>query len=1362
MVRGVGRGVYRHACPNCGGPIAEDRLRNRLPCHRCLPDAPDREVTLEEAYRLLKRSRTLRGLEGLYKLERESQDMIEFFTRVQGSRPWGAQRTWARRVARGDSFSIIAPTGTGKTTFGLIASIYYACKGLKSYIILPTTTLVVQALEKASRYAERSGCSVRVVAFHSKMRKREREEALKAIEAGEFDILITTSTFARSKVDLVASHEYRLVFVDDVDAVLRSARSVDTILRILGFTEEHIEKGLRMLKINREIAYLARRIQEASARRRGQAEQLRRRLARLQEEYESLRREIEAYRRGLGSLIVSSATGRPRGERVRLFRVLLGFEAGGRTGAGLRRVIDVYAMPSNGVYESVVSLVSRLGTGGLVYVPVDHGIEGAERLAEMLKAAGVRAEAFHSKRPIDLMKEFEDGVIDVLVGVANYYGTLVRGIDMPARVRYAVFAGVPRHRFPAEIGEPHPTRLLRLLSILAESDLEDVREEARRHLAALRRIVRRLSPAALQYIAERVLEGDVDNPGSPTWIVAEAYQFLRNALRDDEVWKSLSSRSDVGVEVRDGKKFLLIADVATYIQASGRTSRLYAGGITLGLSIVVVDDERVFNGLVRRTKWLVDAEWHSIEEIDLDDVIRRIDEDRKRVREILGGMAHHRDLVRTALLVVESPNKARTIAGFFGQPSIRILPGGTRAYEVSTGDYILVIAASGGHVYDLAQASAGEDYQGPLAARARRDLFGVILVGEGEDFIPVYTSIKRCMDCGHQFTAERSTCPVCGSPRIRDSRSTIEDLRRIAWEVDTVLVGTDPDTEGEKIGWDVGLLLKPYSRSMARLEFHEVTRRAITEALEKLRSFDQQLVDAQIVRRVEDRWIGFTLSPLLWCHFWSKYHCRILREEKAGGHGMFINNEIKRCQERRYYYNLSAGRVQTPTLGWIVNRHEETKTKVNLYTIRINGYTLQFREDEIPGEYRRSMQELAKKATKTRPVYVRVTVQPEAQEWRKLPPQPPYTTDAMIADASRYLRLGAPETMRLAQDLFEWGLITYHRTDSTRVSERGIQVAREWITDKLGNLAARVFKPRTWGEGGAHEAIRPVRPVDAETLRNLIEEGSLEFAGEVTQRHIRLYDLIFRRFMASQMSEAAVLVEKFKVVIEDVGLEREVEAVTRIGEPGDPASRGFAIVWPYLREQPRPPTGVDMEAELYKARISKVPPFTQGEIIRLMKERGIGRPSTYAKIIDTLFKRRYVTKPQATSDYVIPTIRGVNVYRYLTVYLPEYGPRDEGLASLVDPEYLRSVPRLVSEERTRFLEEAMDMIERGEKTRIEVLADVFNEIRGLAQPINEIASISVRGGSGAHGELYECMSRAYVVTGVGDGVDEHESSNSSQ
>jgi reverse gyrase len=277
--------------------------------------------------------------------------------------------------------------------------------------------------------------------------------------------------------------------------------------------------------------------------------------------------------------------------------VLLGFEAGGRGDVGLRNVVDAYVMPSGSVEEEVVRIVKRLGSGTLVYVPLDSGIEGAERLAELLRNAGVNAKAYHARTPFKVLREFMDGEVDVLVGVANYYGALVRGIDLPKRVKYAVFAGVPRHKFSAEIGEPHPARLSRVLSLLSEVNISDVAESARRYLAEMRRMLRRFSPAYLQFLSEKVLEGDVESGGRSARVLAEAYDFVRRALEDPEVWREIESRSDVGVIVEGGRKYLLIADVATYIQASGRTSRLYSGGITKGFSVVVVDNMNVFRGL---------------------------------------------------------------------------------------------------------------------------------------------------------------------------------------------------------------------------------------------------------------------------------------------------------------------------------------------------------------------------------------------------------------------------------------------------------------------------------------------------------------------------------------------------------------------------------------------------------------------------------------------------------------------------------------------------------------------------------------------------------------------------------------------
>ncbi len=1310
----VGRGVYRWSCHNCGGPNTEERLARGLPCERCLPKPSKEKYSIEELYRALKRQGTLgERFKEIYRLERDSNELIGLFEALLGSKAWGAQRTWARRLVRGDSFSIIAPTGVGKTTFGLVAAIFLACRGMKSYIVVPTATLVAQALERLSTMAERAPCKPRVVGLHSRMNRRARLEAEEAIDSGNFDVLVTTAAFMRKNAANLARHRFRLVFVDDVDAVLKSAKSVDAVLRVVGFSDEDITVGLEALSLQRRLASIATRY--AAKRQSGDSEaasKLLEEYRRIDAQLSKLLAKLREARARAASRVVSSATGRPRGRRFRLFRVLLGFEAGGRGDIGLRNVIDVYTDPTREVDRQVIELARRLEDGILVFVPMDAGIEAAEDIAEKLREAGIAAEAFHSKKPLSILEDFRTGKLRALVGVANYYGTLVRGLDLPERVKYAIFAGVPRHKFAADVGEPHPTRLLRILSLLAESKLADVSSEARRHMVALRRLVRNLSPAALQAIADRVSRGDVSR-GDPTWTVSAAYNFVRRALADREVWDELKSREDVAVFEEDGILYLLIPDVATYLQASGRTSRLYAGGITKGLSIVVVDDSRLMRGLERRSLWVADIRWRHIGEIDLDRIKAEIEADRRRVNTILGGEARNVDLVRTALLIVESPNKARTIAGFFGQPSIRVLEGGTRVYEVATGGYILSIAASGGHVYDLVDKIEPSDL--PSALRDSVDVFGV--AWHDGDYVPVYTSLKRCLDCGHQFVEETNTCPRCGSPRVKNSRTTIEDLARVAWEVDMVLIGTDPDTEGEKIGWDTSLLLRPYSRALARLEFHEVTRRAILQALENLRDFDQKLVDAQIVRRVEDRWIGYTLSPLLWCDFWPNYYCRrILGVAPADppriSRRSWLSREAERCSKERFNYALSAGRVQTPTLGWVVERTEKAREKVNLYILEFDGARISFREDEVEGAWR-----LANLVKPRKPAQVEVHVVELDRKAETLPPPPPYTTDTMIADASTFLSLGAPETMSLAQNLFEWGLITYHRTDSTRVSDRGIDVARQWLTQTYPDLASELFRPRRWGEGGAHEAIRPTRPIDAQTLERLIEEGLLDVPGLLTRRHLRLYDMIFRRFIASQMREAIVHRARYRVEVPLSEFHMLVERLVGIGskasqapEPGD-VEAGFLHVWhPFFRVQKPLPTGY-AEAVLQVRKVRKVQPYTQGELIEEMKKRGIGRPSTYAKIVDTLLRRAYIARVGDTM--VVATSRGKAVHEYLTRYLA--AAEEEWYGRLA--RYLREVPSLVSEERTRTLEALMDSIEQGKTERREVLRQLHAEIWPLASAV---------------------------------------------
>ncbi len=1321
----VGRSLYRGSCPNCGGSISEARLNLGLPCERCMPKIPEGEVNTKDVYKVLLENGTLDRFREIYVLEEEAEKLSQFFEKALGYPPWGAQRTWIKRFIRGDSFTIIAPTGVGKTTFGIIASLYLACeKGEKSYIIVPTTTLVIQAEEKAKDLALNVKCTPRIAAIHGKMRRVEKEKILELIKTGDFDILISTIAFARKNVELIENLKFKLVFVDDVDAVLKSGRSVDAILRIVGFSRDDIEVGLKILNLQKEIARLQHERGEGYSR----------------EKIEKQRAELERYksmlkgRNQVSRLIVSSATGRPRGSKVRLFKVLLGFEAGGRGDIGLRNVVDAYIVPSGSVEEEVVRVVRRLGSGTLVYVPLDLGIEGAERLAEMLRNAGVNAKAYHAKTPFKVLREFIDGEVDVLVGVANYYGALVRGIDLPKRVKYAVFAGVPRHKFSADIGEPHPARLIRILSLLSQISIADVAETARRYLAEMRKMLRRFSPAYLQFLSSRVLEGDIESGGKSARILAEAYDFTRRALEDPEVWREIEARSDVGVVVENGRKYLFIADVATYIQASGRTSRLYAGGITKGFSVVVVDNMNVLRGLMERSRIIADIEWREIKDIDSDEyvskLIKEIEEDRERVSKVLEGKAIVGELVKSALLVVESPNKARTIASFFGQPSIRVFPGGLKVYEVTIHNLILSIAASGGHVYDLAPRALESDIPESLRGIVEGDVFGVLLVKNNGDkfFTPVFSSIKRCLNCGYQFTVDRERCPRCGSLRIRDSRSIIEDLRRVAWEVDMVLVGTDPDTEGEKIGWDITLLLKPFNKNIYRLEFHEVTKtailRALEEALKERRGIRERLVEAQLVRRIEDRWIGFTLSPLLWCYFWPNY-CNEMKSRE-------VIAELERCSEP-YNFNLSAGRVQTPTLGWVVERYEESKKTINIYRLLHNNTVfMTLRGDEITPMLEKELKKIARGTGE-----LEIQVNEVSREEITINPPPPYTTDSMIADASKLLGMGATEAMRIAQDLFEWGLITYHRTDSTRVSERGMEVAREYLKSKFGDLASTLYKPRRWGEGGAHEAIRPVRPIDASTLQLLVEEGALELPGTLTQRHIKLYDMIFRRFIASQMKEAEVVKATYEINIEGYKVRRD----RIIGFKSDSdVSRGFTLLWSSVKiEEPITSEYLKVKVEIRKTRAK--PPYTEGELVEEMKNRGIGRPSTYAKIVETLLKRGYIIPLKGRRGYIVASRRGRYVFKFLSRDLAEAS--EEEFSYLAS--HLRRVPQLISEERTRVLEKLMDDVEEGRRSWIDVLREIYAEVEGLSLPIRLIMLNDREVDVEIPSNLKECLKMAKTV-----------------
>ena len=1194
--------VYRWSCPNCGGPISASRLARGLPCEACLPEAPE-GGGVEAVARALEASGRLRGYAWLAHLDREYREFEEYFRSKTGSAPWSAQRSWARRLLSLDSIEIVAPTGVGKTTLLSVYSAYRAERsGWRILYLVPTENLVAQTAARLEAYAPGL-----VVSYRSSAGRKAREESLERLSRGDYRIAVVTTGFLQRRFEtLRASAPFNLVVVDDVDSLLRGSRNVERVLLLLGYPGEAIEAAMQLVEARIKL-YAA-----VAAGRDSLAEELEARVAELEAR---LARLAPA---PMGQLVIASATGRPRGYKHLVFKELLGFEVGGGSDY-MRNVIDSYLVTSD-IPGAVAGIVSRLGGGGLVFVSQTLGRAYAKALARLLGEAGVRAATAlaGSRRAIEKLAR---GEVDVVVGVASRYGVIVRGIDLPGIVRYAVFAGVPARRMDASDALTSPGRLLRLLLALADEGDGEAAGAADR----LRRLMDKLRDPTILPLAAKgripVAKGTRLEEAVRALLEAREYALARLHERLEP-----GSRVYIGGVVYSLEPSGLaayIVDAPTYLQASGRTSRLLDGSMTLGLSVVVDPSPEMVRALQDRLRWYAKAEFRPFEELDLGEVERALEESRRG-----GG---RRVNVKTVLLVVESPTKARTISWFWGRPGKRRV-GRLTVYETAAYDedsstvYLLTVTATRGHLYDLAVDEDGS-------------IYGVRV--EGDTVKPVYTSVKRCLSCGYQFTDESPVCPRCGSAAILDSRTMVEALRKLATEVDEVVVATDPDREGEKIGWDVALALKPYNPNIKRGRFHEVTPQAIMEALRGAGDFDLNLVNAQIVRRVEDRWVGFALSG----------HLKELYHEPW----------------------LGAGRVQTPVLGWVVERYRRWREGRGYRVIaRLEGGGRLSLYTRDRGE--------AEEALRARGA---VVVEAEYWEATRQPP-PPYTTDSLLYEASRRLGLPSGLTMRLAQQLFESGLITYHRTDSTRVSAAGMGVARAYL-ERRGLTG--LYKPRQWGEGGAHEAIRPTRPLDAAEVERAVLEGSLRVPIRLTRLHLKLYQMIFERFMASQMREARVVMGRVKLRLGP--LEQTLERPVRALEPGYLAiARGDLAPW---LDGLRPGDEIRVE-EARLVRASDVTLLRSGDLVRLMKEHGIGRPSTYAKVIEANKRHGYIVESKRRA-YLIPTKRGIRVYEYLSTAFPE----------------------LVSVEATRKMEETLDAVAEGLMDPVAALSEAWTRITGLLE-----------------------------------------------
>ncbi|MEM3716524.1 MAG: reverse gyrase [Candidatus Bathyarchaeia archaeon] len=1183
------KAVYRGMCPNCGGDISDLELLNFGVCSKCLP-TPITDADKEKIYLELVKSNRIGEYAKVLELDFELKKFSEFFKSLIGSRPWALQEVWAKRVLMGRSFSIVAPTGIGKTHFGLIMALFLARKGKKSYIIVPTSLLVKHLLDRVSvflqKLAELEGVNLTVIGYYSGMRRKECEEVINRIINRDFSILITTDRFLYNRFDIIKDVSFDFIFVDDVDSFLKSPKNIDKVVFLMGFTPEDVERALK------------------------------------EEEEPSTGTENPASARSFGMnrgkvLIVSGATLRgKRTKRIKIFRRLFGFEPG-FSPEFVRNIANFYIEPEKDVKEEVVEIIRRHGPGCLVFVPQVRGIDYAREITAALREAGIGSFVYERMSP-KMLEKFVNGEYAVLAGVASNRSPLARGLDLPETIRYVVFAGVPRREIRVRIDECSPQKILTLLKALSPFFEEKFSREAAPVISALSRIV----PVSKDVI-DKIREADEKNIeldgflGYVQKVVKEARRLLVKMMEDEDL-KKVIERLDVDVKIEGKEYVLFMPDVAGYVQASGRSSRFYAMGISRGISIVVVDDKKAFHGLSKRIQLATDEEF---ERYDLEKAsyeFRQVDSDREMIRKIREGKftIDAIDIIRSALIVVESPTKARTIAYFFGKPAKRVLDGFT-VYEVASGQLILNVVASGGHIFDLTTEGG---FHGVLK--------------DGEYYVPVYTDIRRCNNCGEQFT-DHDECPVCRSKNIRSKKDIVNLLRRLATEVNKVFIATDPDAEGEKIGYDIYVVVKPYCGNIERLEFHEVTRKALRRALSEPRSVRLPYVQAQVVRRIEDRWIGFELSRKLW--------------------------------EQFKITTLSAGRVQTPVLGWVIKRSEELRNKISVADIELeNGLSFKLSNPQNVEDLKRRFKEGELKAK----------IENISFREDKFYPQPPYTTDSMLRDAAQKLGFTVSYTMALAQSLFESGLITYHRTDSTSVSTTGIEVARRFLEENYPGL----FKPREYRSEGAHECIRPTKPLNVKQLRFYLASGVLRIPQKLGADHMKLYDMIFKRFIASQMSEAKCLVQEFDLRI-DSNVVRQ-SRVVKIIEPG------FLSINPVIRVEGEVEEGEYRVVRMKIRRESTVRPYREGDLISLMKERGIGRPSTYSKIIDILMKRRYIIE---NNRAIFNTKLGKAVYEYL----------------------VRNFGSLVSEELTRSLESTIDAIENGQVWYQDVLKSIENDIRTI-------------------------------------------------
>ena len=587
----------------------------------------------------------------------------------------------------------------------------------------------------------------------------------------------------------------------------------------------------------------------------------------------------------------------------------------------------------------------------------------------------------------------------------------------------------------------------------------------------------------------------------------------------------------------------------------------------------------------------------------------------------------------STLVIVESPTKARTIRNY--------LPNDYR------------VEASMGHVRDLPQ-SASE-----IPAAVKGEKWAQLGVNVEADFEPIYVVPK-------------------------DKKKIVTQLKEALKGVSELILATDEDREGESISWHLYQLLKPKVPTK-RMVFHEITKEAIQKALKDCRNIDEQLVRAQETRRILDRLVGYTLSPLLW---------------------------------KKIAWGLSAGRVQSVAVRLLVTKerqrrafHEGTywdlkasleheKSPFSAVLVTLGGTKVATGSDFDPTTGRITagrnvvlLNEEEAEALKARLEGKTWTVTDMEERPVIRKPAPPFTTSTLQQESNRKLRLSARDTMRVAQNLYEQGYITYMRTDSVHLSDQAISAARACVEQKYGKKylspQPRQYTTKSKGAQEAHEAIRPA----GSSFRTPQETG---LAG----REFSVYDLIWKRTVASQMADSRQTQVTVQIQVEEAGFRSSGK---RIDFPGylrayvegsddpDAALEDQEVILPNLKVGDHPQCN-ELEAVGHETQ----PParYTEATLVKTLESEGIGRPSTYASIIGTIIDKDYA---QLVNNALIPTFTAFAVTDLLEKHFPD----------IVDPSF------------TSKMEQTLDEISTGEAQWLPYLKKFYLGEQGLETLVRE-------------------------------------------